>query len=133
MQCYPKKEEKSKYYIVQTGFADWNMTRPVDFIEVIPESVGQYTGLKDLDGKAIYEGDIIRKPYITYENHKFIRNYKNYEVIFNNNLCCFNLNGFYDSLYDDPTMGFSEEKDCLKIIGNIYDNPELLEAQNEVI
>jgi hypothetical protein len=48
------------HLIFKSGFADWNMERPLNAVEVIPETIGQYSGLLDGNGKMIYEGDEIR-------------------------------------------------------------------------
>ena len=55
--------EPSKWFIARTGFADWNMPRPVEFVEIDPSTVGQYTGLKDMNDKRIFEGDILGSRY----------------------------------------------------------------------
>lgn len=90
------------------------------FRKVLPETVGEYTGLTDKNGKKIFEGDI---------------------VVINTSNNCGNINGFTGIvIYHD--CGFElqniEDMDCyecmwyenieLEIIGNIHDNPELLEA-----
>lgn len=49
--------EEPKCYILQAGFADWNMVRPVSFIRVDPKTVGRFTGIQDYSGKDVYEGD----------------------------------------------------------------------------
>lgn len=87
------------------------------FVKVIPETVGQYTGLTDKNGKKIFEGDIVKfyEHYSTYWDIGYIL-YKNEKAKF---------------LYYTPNssmVGYSIDNTCIfEVIGNIYDNPELLE------
>ena len=83
--------------------------------EVIPETVGQFTGLTDKNGKKIFEGDIVRFSHEAYDED-FIG-----AVIFDECESGFILkNG-------DGWVGFSYIGECYEVIGNIHDNPELLE------
>lgn len=97
----------------------------LDYEEVIPETVGQYTGLCDKNGNKIFEGDILKT--INTKREKFA------VVGFGN---------FVDENNDDEYLGFyiefdgirttitqlemEEVKDRFEVIGNIHDNPELL-------
>lgn len=88
------------------------------WVMVIPETVGQYVGFDDNNGKKIFDGDIARlsgwKPSVMCIG--FI------EGAF----CLCNAKGEYmaDIHYINPESSCDSE-----IIGNIHDNPELLEER----
>ena len=86
--------------------------------------VMQCTGLKDKNGKLIYEGDIIKCWREDKEIGKFLVLYKKSGYRF---ACNFpDDNGYYIAPLAD-SLSFWED-DRLEIIGNIYENPELLES-----
>ena len=97
--------EPSKWFIARTGFADWNMPRPVEFVEIDPSTVGQYTGMIDKNGNRIFEGDILS-----------IWNDRNDVVVFED--------GAFIMEDTEIPMRFAIK---FEVIGNIHDNPELLE------
>lgn len=107
-------KSNTKHYIFSDGFSDWNLPQPWLRTEVDPETIGQYTGLKDKNGKEIYEGDIIQllghKPNINTDVDIE-------QVLF--------LDGEFCHTYQDRPLkkywGYAE------VIGNIYENPELLQ------
>lgn len=86
------------------------------FFSVIPETIGQFTGFKDIDGKEIYEGDIIQNDEHPEEIGKII----------NENNCW--LVEWFD-IDDKACLCWLLENTPQKVIGNIYDNPELLEGK----
>ena len=88
--------------------------------EVIPDTVGQFTGLLDKNGKEIYEGDIIIE--------KLKRSRKDCERL----VICFDDFEWQGKNENGATTSLSllSEYHTIEVIGNIHDNPELLE-QNE--
>ena len=95
-----------------------------DRYEVDEETIGQFTKLLDKNGKEIYEGDIVRfddTPYIVNGN-KYEGNVMMYRgaycVRYNVNICD---EYFFAPLFADD---FADRKTV--ILGNVYDNSELL-------
>ena len=93
-----------------------------DIVEVVPDTLCQYTGLKDKNGKKIWENDIIKTSQYGVDNGDG-RNFAGFDIF---------------------SISFSEGSFCLmnkwrrfnlrlqrdmEVIGNIFDNPELLEVE----
>ena len=116
--------EPSKWFIARTGFADWNMPRPVEFVEVEPSAGGQYTGLKDRNGKRVFEGDIVTQNWY---DHDEPSDDSFGEVVFCEYDCSF-------SVMDVNKDGFMPLGRCgsyhweVEVIGNIHDNPDMLKG-----
>jgi uncharacterized phage protein (TIGR01671 family) len=90
---------------------------------VDPDTIGQYTGLTDKNGKKIFEGDVVRvnDDYDTYgQMAGEIR-----EVYFVAG--CYRLKPKYDSNIARGDRGYLvEDSDDFEVIGNMTDNPELM-------
>ncbi len=87
--------------------------------EVDPETVCQYTGLTDRNGRKIFEGNIVRR--------KMFDGYIIGQVVwFDTGFCGFMLKRG-NSYYHIGKSEHTGKVDCDEVIGNIYDNPELME------
>lgn len=82
---------------------------------VIPETVGQYTGLTDKNGTKIFEGDVVD---ILTENEEIG------VIVYDDGGFQVDADGFSVDLHSNINGT------DLEIIGNIHDNPELMEGEN---
>ena len=113
------------FCIWERTYLCWGTTNNVpDMEEVLPETVCQFTGLYDKNGRKIFEGDIVEHdhPYGGKSVHTVIWNKYGW-----------NLSDFYATYFDDPGEAFSEGTEFMTVIGNIYDNPGLLEGRDEIL
>ena len=116
-----------------TCWIDGMHERANDWVQVIPETVGQYTGLTDKNGTKIFEGDILkgfRYPFFREEDAAY-----NYfaEVVWFDNSPAFGLLTFKNP--ESTVRGISHgnadymedfDSEMWEVIGNIHDYPELL-------
>ena len=139
---YDEEKCEVQSIITYQNFYDADMSYPYPFVntveaEVDPETVGQFTGLTDKNGNKIFEGDVLKfvggtcdffiKSAYGHRHEKgtiftvkwFPSGYTLYESKTKNPLYpnCWSNIGNYD---------FWNNSRSFEVIGNIYDNPELL-------
>ena len=86
-----------------------------DWLFVTPDTIGQFAGLYDKNGKEIYEGDIL----------KWKADNRLYAVIFNWGMFYASVEVCNQEVYGGfPLHSLTDDEAC-EIVGNIYDNPEL--------
>ena len=109
------KPEDIAHLIINDSFADWNMPRSLQGYDVDPETVGQYTGLKDKNGVKIFEGDtlggIVGGGVVVWIDRE-----TRYGI---------SLLGEVHDVYLEEL-----EQAELEVIGNIHDNPEHLGVED---
>lgn len=112
-------EVPDDYVIQQFSFDEYFASECIDQYSVKLETVGQYTGLTDKNGTRVFEGDILSG----YLDELFPEEESRYEVIWHDYGWHIRSNGFLDTPDNDWL------KENFEVIGNIHDNPELLEVK----
>ena len=103
------------------GFSKYGYeaTEIIGRYKVIPETVGQYTGLTDKNGVRIFEGDIVSLVKHDSLIYKVVYVPCRYELVNSKGVNCFVLDIY--------------KSENIEVIGNIHDNPELLGGENNGI
>ena len=113
------KEFPNNNWIFASAYDQENEIFIIDFanVAVVDETVGEFTGFKDIDGKEIFEGDIIQ-------------NTEHPELIYRVEMIggCWSVDYHDDGDFESVVLVWLLSMAPFKVIGNIHDTPELLEG-----
>ena len=128
---YPSRWEYGVPF--EDPYDSYMMRTSKGFVEIKKETVGEFTGLTDMNGAKIFEGDILasnRYPYTDDNNQNYFA-----EVVWFDNCPAFGLYTF--KAPNSAVRGVAEGSEFIEddlsdmeVIGNIYDNPELLRGDD---
>lgn len=113
-------DENGRYYILNDKFQF--LLKRLMIYKVYPDTIGQFTGLHDSEGREIYEGDILEVTEITFEREP--RKVTGV-VVYKESMAEYVIQT--KDRMAGSSLGMNELEHITRIIGNIHDNPELLE------
>ena len=129
-----KKYNDGMWYFgvpIRCDDGDWQICTNNSKRVVIPETIGQYTGVTDKNGERIFEGDIVKYK----EACKFGDNDEMEEA--EEQYLCTNIVEFKNGRFfplpqrcDCEDYFFSYGSYDFEVVGNVHDNPELLRGNN---
>lgn len=114
-RAFNTREKEMVFFDALKAQANGLVNFPCFFSHQFDFPIMQYTGLKDKNGKEIYEGDVLEHPV---SRERFVINWST-------GYCGFR--GEYKNGIDGNIAMQVDDKGLAVIIGNIYENPELLE------
>lgn len=124
---------KDNENLLRTHYLEENMwTAEIYAIEVDPPTICQCTGMKDKNGELIWENDIVHKP--SYTSYDFCANSEAYTGRIQYEYCGWSveITKSDGSVCVSPIIemiAFTEDTEHFEVIGNIFDNPDLLEME----
>ena len=119
-----EQEDKARLREISSNQAIWRA------FEVRTDTICQYTGLNDKNGKLIWENDVVKKEFYTdYDN---CANSEEYVGVVKYTDCAWVIETIRDKCTRPilEAMSYSEDVKHFEVIGNIFDNPELLESED---
>ena len=116
---YERKPVSEHHYILQERMTDWGLPNQTVQIEIDSETLCQFTGLCDKNGKKIWENDILMAHLD--ESYPEDATYETVE---------WNVAGWVTHETDSTDRQYLDEFDLehYEAIGNIFDNPELAQG-----
>ena len=113
-ESYERRPVPTHHYIVSERMTDWSLPNRPYFEEADPETVCQFTGLTDKNGRKIWENDIIRY------------NKKLFRVAWKSECTHFAAYPMDEEIRYAPCLNIGTMK-AVEVVGNIFDNPSLIE------
>lgn len=118
------QDEEIKHLIIRDTFADWNMPKSLEGVEVDPKTVGRYTGRKDKHGNKIFLGEIIKDcegyiKTIVWKDDGFKSLYVSHRT--------YQGEAYTEDVYN-KLRKTEDRRWGVEVLGNIHDNAELLET-----
>lgn len=134
--CKAKRKDNGEWvegYLYITHNGEYEISRYDDELDterityiVIPETIGQCTGLKDKNGKPIFEGDVLYDKESGFVGTvKFNDIIASFVVVINDTTPTF----YHWSWLNKGDVARSKNLKNTEVIGNEFDNPELLEVE----